>query len=391
MENINIGTFLEQLTHYIKLGIYVNKGTNKEDVLTKCIDLHNKLNAIRSNNEVSPDDEAFIRRCVKRFNLMLKTGSDGNPIDLKNKENQVKILEFNEHIAIKNNNLKDMCEYADKFNINILTGIPLTFILRQSKYQDLLWNYTMSLYYISQLLFSKTSETADLTNPVIIFKRNIFDESAEKLELILCKIAETEEEIETEKILSLDKFLSSKLKNSVMTSDKINEAKDEMKKLFNKKGLGENNAISKMMDSITGQLGTIGSGGNPLESIINIAKNVAKEMQGELGGQPENLRNTLTSMAGILKDTVESSDEGNQMPPEFKNIFNSLFSSVQNGQNNPDNDPTEEINNSIETLANLYGLNRQELNDAIRGEDGDINVDKFEQFMSNVKPKNITN
>ncbi len=40
---INIGTFLEHLTYYIKMGIYINKGTDNNQLLDRCINIYNKL------------------------------------------------------------------------------------------------------------------------------------------------------------------------------------------------------------------------------------------------------------------------------------------------------------------------------------------------------------
>ena len=69
---INIGSFTKNLTYYIKLGIYINKGTDKDSTLERCIKLHNKYKTIEASPEISDIDEAFVRKWSKTFESHIK-------------------------------------------------------------------------------------------------------------------------------------------------------------------------------------------------------------------------------------------------------------------------------------------------------------------------------
>ena len=278
---INIGTFIQQLTYYVKIGIYINKGTDKDAILERCIKLYNKYKIIEASTEITDEDEIFVRKCLKRLNLILKVDSNGNPVDIRNKENQIKIIYLEGHPSILNNNMAEMIEYANKYNIAILTEIPLTFILRESKYQELLWQYTRSLFYISQLIISKIDQESN--EKTINAKKKVYDNAAEQLEPILTSISEIEEKIKLDQILTLDKFLNTKLVKTGINEKNVNEARQEVKEIFMKKGLGADDSMGKMIDSISDKLTTIDlSKGNIIQNMFGIAQNVAQEMRGDL-------------------------------------------------------------------------------------------------------------
>lgn len=385
---INIGTFIEQLTHYIKIGIFINKGvsSDKNHILDKCINLHNKLKNIEGSKEISPEEETYVRRCIKRFNLVLKVNPDQSPIDIKDKENQRKMITFQEHSSLTDNDINSMITYSSKYNINIFSDVPLTFILREGKYQQLLWQYTRSLFYISQVIISKVESKADMNNPVNVYKKNIVDSSMKKLEDILSTIAEIEDSIELEKIMSLDQFLKSKLSNIKISNNQIDEAKAEFKEMFNKKGITGNDAISRMIDSITGKLDTINSGqGNILQNIVGIAQSVASEMRGEIENNPESIKTTLAAVTDIFKEATVNSNENENIPPELKNIFGAVMSSpllskIQ-GQESTENISDDVLGKELEILSRTYGLDKDEIMQAMKNDTGEMDPTKFEQFM----------
>ena len=380
MENvINIGMFIGQLTYFIKVTIYVNKGTDKDATLERCIKLYNKYKTIESTKEINEKDEAFVRKCLKRLNLVLKVDSNGGPVNIRNKENQVRMVFLQEHESLSNDNMNSMIEYGMQNNIDILTEVPLTFALRESKYQELLWQYTRSLFYVSQFLLSYVGENADPKSKIVIAKKKINDDAVEKLETILVTIDELEEKIKLNQIMTLDKFLNSKLIKTGINETNVNEAREEVKQIFQNKGLSNNSSMSKMIDSISNKLTDIDlTKGNIIQSMIGIAQTVAQEMRGDLEKNPEQFHTTLGAITEVFQEAMES-DDNKQIPPELKNIFNAVVS-TRNGDD--EYQPSEEeVTKSLESIIAANGLDRDEFFTAVKGNNGEIDPTKFEKFM----------
>jgi hypothetical protein len=381
---INIGTFIQHLTYYIKIGIYINKGTDKDTVLERCIRLYNKYKTIEADELVSEDNEIFVRKCLKRLNLILKIDSNGDPVDIRNKENQLKMIYLEAHPSILNNNMMDMIEYADKHNITILTEIPLTFILRESKYQELLWQYTRSLFYISQLIISKVEPGSN--DKTAETKKKIFDEAAEQLESILIAISETEEKIKLNQIMTLDKFLNTKLVKTGINEKNVNEARQEVKDIFTKKGLGEYNSMSRMIDSISDKLTSADiTKGNIIQNMFGIARNVAQEMRGDLENNPEKFQSTIGAITEVFQDAMDgSSKNGEEVSPELKNILNTILSVLPSGENGKEQ-TEEEITKNLENIIHANGLDRDQFFGSIKDSNGEIDVSKLENLLINLK------
>ena len=118
----------------------------------------------------------------------------------------------------------------------IFPEVPLTFVLKDSKYQELLWQYTRSLFCITQLLLAKTKETADPTDPNVIAKRQIFDEAMETFEGVLEAIETTEEKMKLDQMMAVDKFMNSVLIKTGINEKDVNDARQEVKNIFFKEG-----------------------------------------------------------------------------------------------------------------------------------------------------------
>lgn len=382
MENIiNIGTFIEHLTYYIKIGIYINKGTDKNKILERCIKLYNKYKTIEAAEEINEEDETFVRKCLKRLNLILKVDDDGNPIDIRKKESQLKMVYFEPHASLINNDMESMVEYANENNIHILTEIPLTFILRESKYQELLWQYTRSLFYISQLLISFVDANADPASSTVIAKHKIFDDAALKLETILVNISDLEEKIKLNEIMTLDKFLNSKLVKTGINEKNVSDARKEVKEIFQKKGLGNDNSMTKMIDLISDNLNGIDlSKGNIIQSMLGIAQNVAQEMKGDLEQNPEKFQNTLGAITEVFQEAMQENKNGDEIPADLKNMFNTVLSTVKSDGHPGANE--EEITKALEGIIESNGLDRDEFLTAIKSENGELDVDKLENYLT---------
>ena len=180
MEDIfNVSTFVKYLTAYVRLAVYINKGTDQDELLERCVAFYNKYKRIESMTEMKPEHENTVKKCLKRFNLVLKVNKNGSPIDVNLRQNQVQILDLKAHASIYQDDLQQMVEYAGTSSINILTGVPLSFVLKPGKYLELMWHYTKVVFFITQLILSKAvtndkSATAQR-------KKTLFAEAAEHI------------------------------------------------------------------------------------------------------------------------------------------------------------------------------------------------------------------
>lgn len=383
MQNvINNGTFLKYLTYYLKLGIYVNKGTSDDKLLERCIKMYNKYKEIETNEKITESEETYIRKCQKRLNLVLKIDENSNPVDIKKKENQLKMLYFKCHPYLSENNMADMIKYIASHDIYILSGIPLLFMLNQSKYQELIWQCTRALFYITQILISKNHPGTNQNYNSVIFKRRIFDDAAEKLETILIDMAQIEEKIKLDKIMAVDVFLNNKLIKGGITKKKVENASKEVKKIFNNKGIGADGSMGKMIDSITEKLTNIDlSNGNILQNMYSIARNVAGEMEGDLQGNPEKFQSTIGAITEVFRDAVDNSDgDGRVIPAELKNMFDTVLS--LNAKENPSETDQEELNKKLGGILNATGIDADSFCQAINDEQCD--TVKLENAISNI-------
>lgn len=377
---INIGTFIQHLTDYIKIGIYINKGTTMEDTLEKCIHLYNKFKTIESgaNAESASDDEIFVRKCLKRLNLLLKVDDAGKPVDIRKKENQVKMVFFSEHLSLCDNDMDKMIDHASKYNINILSEIPLMFFLRNSKYQNLLWQYTRSLFYISQMLNCKVDPEIVTTDPKLLLKKKIYTNSFDTLVKILETIDKIEEENELSKFMTLDKFLNMKLIKTGINEKNVNEARQEVKDMFKKKGLGGGNTMTKIIDSISDQLTNVDfSEGKILNNMLGIAQTVAQEVRGDLENNPEMLQSTLSGIMDIFQETINNTETDNEEIPEelssLKDMFNNIAESTKNGEELTQ----EQMSKNLESIINMKGINKEEIFGIDSNESGSYDLDKL--------------
>jgi hypothetical protein len=384
---VTIGTFISYMTYYIKMGIYANKGTDNDLLLERCIKLYNKYTKLESSPTISSEDEICVRKCLKRLNLVLKIEDDDNieikKCDIQNKSNQAKILELQPHPSLESNNLNEMMEFLEENPIDIFTNIPLTFVLKPGKYQEIIWQYTRALFYISQLVLSKVREGTDPSTPSFILKNKIYDESLLAFGSILEKIESMEECGEMNKLMALDNFLKKKLLKSGLSQENVGTAKDEVKEIFQRKGLGNNPAMNKMIDTISDKLVNFdASEGNIVQSMFSMAQSVAEEMRPELESDPEAFQNTLGSVTEIFRDMMQNADqEGNQMPAEFKEIATLATSMMSNDPNAPP-PGSDELYSLLERMISANGLDREAFYNSMSGGNGELDMSKLQSFLS---------
>lgn len=394
---VNISTFLGNLSYLIKVGIYINKGTDQDAVLEKCIKLYNKYKTIETSLSTKSADKIFVRKCLKRLNLTFKVDELGNPVDLSNKENQIKMVFLKEHSSILNNDMESMLEYANKHKINVVSGIPLTFILRDGIYQKLLWQYVRYIFYITQILISK--EDSQNSSGKIGIKAKILEESMEKIESILEELFRIEEEMKLSKILSLDKFLNNRLIKGGITAKEANKAKKEILGIFSKKGVKSDEPVYKILDRISERItDTDLTGEGAFQKIINISFGVVKEVKDDIGDDPEKLKDSMSIMKDIFMETLADPEQNEHIPENIKQLSN-IFLQNTDGDINEDSAKViaENIDKVIssdsggdlnpENVSFLKGLknciNKKEI-DVFKGamdDNGEINIGRLKDIV----------
>ena len=209
-----------------------------------------------------------------------------------------------------------------KSRFEILPDIPVDFFIN-GNYSDLLWEYIRSIFYVSQIVISKSGD--DKHSKI---KQYTFDDAASKLEVVLEKITELEQQYNISKLMELDDFMNNKLKGSKISSEDIVSANSGVKEIFNKKGLGENNAVTKMIDSISEKLASSDlSQGNIIQNMFSIAQSVADEMKADVEKDPESFQRTVGAISDIFKDTLEKPADGTA-PIDMSNMLSALMSSL---------------------------------------------------------------
>lgn len=375
---VNYRTYVQTVTQFLKMLIHVNKGTTDEILLEKLLQHCNQFNNLCANKQLTDEDVKLIRVSLKRINMLLKINSDGSIINMKDKTAQLRILEFNPHPSILDGNLKNFLEHISKYNMDLFQGVPLQTILRETKYRDLLWHHTRSIFFITQIILTNNSTDT--------MKNSINNESLDNFTNVLEVIGLLEEQINLEKTTAMDEFLKSKIIRSGITEKTISSAKNEVKELFNKKGISGNNAMGKMIDSISSKLTDIDlANGNLIQTMMSIAQDVAGEMQNEVQGNPDGFKNTLGSVMEIFQETMQGSDADNSIPDELKTMFAGVKQVVDNRINGSDDnaEPDAELLANLETLANAQGVSTEELLNNLVNQDGQLDDQKLTDLFNN--------
>uniref|UniRef100_A0A6C0C908 Uncharacterized protein n=1 Tax=viral metagenome TaxID=1070528 RepID=A0A6C0C908_9ZZZZ len=351
MENIiNIRAFVDQLSTYFKICILANKGTRHDVMLERTIQLCNKIQKIAGIDQITSEDELFIRKTLKRFNLVLKLDGNNNPVNLKDKENQYKLLSLREHSSLCNNNMNDMLAHISQHKICTFPNITLSFFLTENKYSELLWDHTRLIFYMTQFLLAKNHNS----DPE---KEQVFTIASKFIEETLTVIADKEAENNINKMMSLDNFLNNKIVKSGINANNVGDATKEVKGIFSKKGLDGNNSMFKMIDLIGQKLESEDlTGGNIMQTMLGIAQNVAEELRGDLENDPAAFQSAIGAITEVFEDTMNNTtNENGEVPPEIKGMMGSLLNLKKQEQNGPEKDKA--MADHLKQCANVSSLN----------------------------------
>lgn len=304
---INIPSFLSYLTHLLKLLIYLNDDGDKKQVL---IETYNKFR--RLELEKSYDDDA-IKKCLKRINLSLKIDDD-KPVNIADKNNQKIIFSLEPFPALVNGDMEEAIVYSETFNINVLTDISLKLIL--SKKNELVWLYLRCLFYLSQCILAMKSDSEKYAD--------IIDKACDNLVDIMEQIDKVGEKDSKDgnPLKFIDGLLNSKLSDQKIDSKVLEDSKEEMMKLLNAND-SQNKTMGKIFDKLGGKIDKLDfSGGNILQSIIGIAKDIVEDIKLDIEDNPDEFANDAQGFQGILSGFM--SPENGIVPPEMSSLIEGL-------------------------------------------------------------------
>jgi hypothetical protein len=326
---VSASTFVKNLSYFLKLSVYINKGTDRDDILEKCIKYHNYFAKIEVSKTLTQKQEMLVRKILKRVNLMLKVDSDGKPLDISDKSVQLIMLQSPEHESLRTNDCSSMYRHSMDNEIMFIAGIPLSFLLKEGNFQNIMWQYLRTLFYISQAIFSRDSMP------------ELYKSSLDNLEDSLLYIDKLDDEIMLDSEIADDSFLNSKLiKTNVRndSKDSINDACNEVLETFNKKGMGNNPMLNKMINSISGQLSNVNfTEGNFMESMFSIAQNTAVDISNDYKNDPDGIRNTLNSFVEVFEETMSNTGGQDGFPDEISGMFE-MFKGNFQSENKNDSD-----------------------------------------------------
>jgi hypothetical protein len=318
-EMITTGLFLIYLKYYLQVIIFVNKGTMDDFSLQTCIDTYNRL---------MDGDEKYLRVIQKRYNLLLKMDNNNKPVDIQDKNNQTKMIYLTPHSSLQENNLENFLAHTQKYHICIFKGVPSNFILKDCKYRELIWQYTRLLFFISQVILTKTEKK--LSPSEMNHYQNIRSLSMDLIEKILEDVGQIEKKMMLAKLISTDEFLQVSLKSDKYNKEELNEAREIIKNIFKKKGMGNNHPLHKIIDTVVEKLDKEDvTSGNIFEQVQNIGLDVAGQLQGEFSNNPKEFQENMAGITNVFREIVSDDSEiGKQLPPELKKTIYNVMSNT---------------------------------------------------------------
>lgn len=350
MSTTNIITpsiLLENMLFFIKSVIFVNKGTDNDKALDRCVTLYNKLAdiqlAINKKNDTKENND-YLRVVIKRINLVLKTDNDCKQLDLADKSVQTKCAILPIHPAIKSDDLMQLIDYAESTQINLLKDIPLSFILSQSKYQTIIWQYLRCIFYITQALISFT------TDPTMTVRQQLYNEALDCISTITNIISNNDNMKKMTESFKNDTFLNKKLVNINSGQIETVEATNEIKKMFERKGVKKNKILDSVLNKITSALG--GQNMTSAPNLMLMVNDIVSGLSGDVGN-PEDLTDLFGTVKEVLQDTLSQAK-----PEDIDDLPMETITMMQNLANiDPSNEPDDETQEKLQEYIANNGLN----------------------------------
>lgn len=337
---ITLRVFLQYYTYLTKLCIYAHKGTTNDQYLEQLVNTYNKYKKIEIAYEPSNKDIVQTVRCVRRLNLSLKADDNNNPLDSDDKAVRQSLMTYDCHRSIEDNKVADFLPISD--NVRFLSNIPMSFLLKEGKCYQSIWQHVRFLFYASQYLLSECPDDMNVMDPIYIRNKAIQNKALSMLEYVTEQINRIEELDSIGNLMSMDRYLNARL----LAEDDTDQACTAIKKIFRAKGV-DNPGLTNILDTIVTKLKNVDiMDGNFMTNIIDIAKSTVSEL-----GDGVNNIGDMKDVMGVITDIFKSSvaDGSGDLPDDVKNLMDNL--SNMDAANMDD----EQARSTISQLENKLG------------------------------------
>lgn len=353
---------LERITFVLKLALHANKGGNQEELLEKAIVVYNVFKEIESNMTDLPKEKMDrVSKLLLRFNLSFKVKPDGTLANPSQREDCRMISTLSPHQILYSEDYRAAREFADEHDIKPITGIPLSFLLKEGRFQELSWLYIQSIFFISQYISAKKPTYPD--------GARILEDALDQLDNVLTRAELIKEEIKIDERLSRDSYLRRKLfKPDIISAGKIEEAKAEMFRIFKKKGT-ENSLIFKLIDRVGDRVTDIqNSEGSLFTGMFGVAKDIAIDMKEELQANQDSMASSVRAAKSVFNEAFQKSvADGENITPELQGIVNTID---KYDPNNPTIDISQ-LRTVIDATSSVHGLTSDQVEGMMQGSSGD--------------------
>jgi hypothetical protein len=370
---INRKAFLDRLTFSLKLSIHSNKGIENASLLERAVRTYNKYKKMETGDEMTDTHKVDLEKLIRRINLILKIDDDGRPVDISKRESQVHAVRYNANPILFSSDPYQAIESG--INVDLLTGIPISFFFKDSPLISLTWNYIRATYFISQYIKTKGLTTVDNQHLARTGDSLTLSEAAEiNLIDVLREIQRIKAGMgNVDKLLSGDSYLRNKLFNpKAVNKETIAEASSEMKRLFDKQNPEKSSIFHEMIDRVTSRIEDVqNSDGNMFQNMMAVAQDITREMSGKVQGQGS-FEEIIGTVKAVFQESVEQhKEEADSMPPELKSLVDKFTTGDLNEEITED-----KLRETLNATSQFHGMTADVIDQTIasaREPDGTLN------------------
>jgi hypothetical protein len=381
--DIGYPQFLEYVTFAVKLALHTNKGGTEEEYLEKCIVIYNEFKKIEENMDNLPKQKFDrVSKLLLRFNLSFKVKPDGTLANPSLREECRAIYSITPHPIMYSEDMEAVNTFINENDINPITGIPLKFLLKEGRFQEISWLYIKSIFFISQYILAK--------NPRYLDGPNVLEDALNNIDENLTRAEILKEDTKIEERLARDGYLRRKLyKPEAVNVEKIAAAKEEMFKIFRKKGT-ENNLIFKLIDRVGERVSDIQQAeGSLFEGMLDAAKDIASDMSEDLLANRDTMQSSVSAVKDVFKDALRKNiKNGDNISPELLNIADTV---TNLDPENPNIDISQ-LSGVIDATSNIHGFTSESLGEIIqRNRDSGADLSELPGNILNVSGTGTSN
>ena len=285
--------FGDYTLEYIKLVLFANKETFHEDLLDRCVALYEQVYRRTEEQETSDAVTPYWSKMIKRWNISCKQDAEGAALDPANRDSQRGLSRAPVCPQILLDQYQPFQEYAEQHQLRPIPGIPISFLLPDSKHTDILWVYLQFMFHMTQQFVGAPVEPG-------------------KGEALETRISELDKEQEIQYLLSNDIYLKTVLYSPTKDPKLVSET---AAKAIRDMGVEDeavfdivNDATANIFEEADGDTENMGTA--TTMSMLKIAKDIVKKRKG-----PALQKCCNRDMIGKLMKSVQTVTKGSDVVP----------------------------------------------------------------------------